>query len=62
MRWFCSVLSGVIFYAEYAGDMNPWVYSMIYNGSFLSLDLVFLLIVMAVLYVVLMKAYKKSSI
>lgn len=62
VRWFCSVLSGVIFYAEYAGDMNPWVYSMIYNGSFLSLDLVFLLIVMAVLYVVLMKAYKKSSI
>ena len=23
VRWFCSVLSGVIFYAEYAGDMNP---------------------------------------
>ena len=62
-RWICSVLSGVIFYAEYAPEgMNPWVYSMIYNGSFLSLDLVFLLIVMAVLYVVLMKAYKKSSI
>lgn len=59
VRWFCSVLSGVIFYAEYAGDMNPWIYSMIYNGSFLSLDLVFLLIVMIVLYVVLIKAYKK---
>ena len=59
VRWFCSVLSGVIFYAEYAGDMNPWIYSMIYNGSFLSLDLVFLLFVMIVLYIVLMKAYKK---
>lgn len=62
VRWFCSVLSGVIFYAEYAGDMNPWVYSMIYNGSFLSLDLAFLLVVMTVFYLVLMKAYKKSSI
>ena len=58
-RWFCSVLSGVIFYSEYAGDMNPWIYSMAYNGSFLSLDLVFLLIVMIILYIVLMKAYKK---
>lgn len=62
VRWFCSVLSGVIFYAEYAGDLNPWVYSMIYNGSFLSLDLAFLLVVMTVFYLVLMKAYKKSSI
>lgn len=62
VRWFCSVLSGVIFYAEYAGDMNPWVYSMIYNGSFLSLDLAFLLVVMTVFYLVLMKAYKKTSI
>lgn len=59
VRWFCSVLSGVIFYAEYAGDMNPWIYSMVYNGSFLSLDLVFLLIVMIIFYIVLSKAYKK---
>ena len=58
-RWFCSVLSGVIFYAEYAGDMNPWIYSMAYNGSFLSVDMVFLLIVMIVMYIVLKKAYKK---
>ena len=62
VRWFCSVLSGVIFYSEYAGDMNPWIYSMVYNGSFLSLDLAFLLVVMVVFYLVLMKAYKKSSI
>jgi len=32
---------------------------MIYNGSFLSLDLLVLLVVMIILYVVLMKAYKK---
>ena len=59
VRWFCSVLSGVIFYAEYAGDMNPWIYSMVYNGSFLSVDLVFLLIVMIIFYIVLSKAYKR---
>lgn len=55
-RWFCSVLSGVIFYAEYAPEgMNPWVYSMIYNGGFLAADLGVLIVVMVVLYVVLSK-------
>lgn len=58
IRWFCSVLSGVIFYAEYAGDMNPWIYSMSYNGSFLAADLAVLLPVMIALYIVLKKAYR----
>ena len=30
-----AVLSGVIFFAEYAGDQNPWVYSIVYNGSYM---------------------------
>lgn len=29
----CNVLSGVVFFAAYAGEMNVWVYSIIYNGS-----------------------------
>ena len=29
------VLSGVIFYAEYAGEQNPWIYSLIYNGTYM---------------------------
>ena len=32
------VLSGAIFFAEYAGDANPWIYSIIYNGTFLSIE------------------------
>ena len=53
-RWFCSVLSGVIFYAEYAPEgMNPWIYSMTYNGGFLAADLGITLAVMIVLYFVL---------
>ena len=30
-----SVLSGVIFFAEYAGDMNPLVYSVAYNIAYM---------------------------
>ena len=35
LRFFCSVLSGVLFFGEYAGDQNPWVYSILYNGSYM---------------------------
>lgn len=60
-RWFCSVLSGVIFYAEYAPEgMNPWVYSMAYNGSFLAVDCVITLAVMFVLFATLGKTTKKA--
>jgi thiamine transporter len=33
-----STLSGVIFFAEYAGDQNVWLYSVIYNGTYLLPD------------------------
>ncbi len=37
LRMICHVLSGVIFFAEYAGNANPWIYSMGYN-SFVLVD------------------------
>ncbi|MCR5803237.1 MAG: energy-coupled thiamine transporter ThiT [Clostridia bacterium] len=52
-RFGCSVLSGVIFYSEYAGDMNPWIYSITYNGTFMlpeaGITLVLMLIVLGIL-------------
>ena len=60
-RWFASVLSGVIFYAEYAPEgMNPWVYSMAYNGGFLAADLGITLAVMIILYFVLKPGMKNK--
>ena len=38
VRFFFHVMSGVIFYSEYAGDQNPLVYSIIYNGTFLLVE------------------------
>ena len=37
-RWFMSVLSGSIFFAEYAGEQNAWIYSMVYNLSYMAPD------------------------
>ena len=46
-RFVCHFLSGVIFFAMYApAGMSPLVYSAIYNGSYLMVELVFSLIVM----------------
>lgn len=38
-RFVFSTLSGVIFFASYAPDgMNPWVYSILYQGSYLGAE------------------------
>ena len=34
-RFVCHLLAGVIFFAEYAGTQNPWIYSFLYQVSYL---------------------------
>lgn len=48
-RLLCHVLSGVIFFAEYAPvGMNPWWYSLLYNGGYLGMDLLICLVVVSI--------------
>jgi thiamine transporter len=47
LRGLCSTLSGVIFFAEYAGDQNVFVYSFLYNMSYISLEMVITLAVLS---------------
>lgn len=44
-----STLSGVIFFSEYAGSQNPWVYSFVYNATFVGINLLVVWIIMTVL-------------
>ena len=37
-RYIMAVLSGVIFFAEYAGDQGALIYSLVYNVSYLAPD------------------------
>jgi thiamine transporter len=40
-RFVCHFISGAIFFAEYAPEgMNPWMYSALYNGSYLLPELI----------------------
>jgi len=49
-RFVCHFVSGMVFFAMYApSGMNPAVYSAIYNGSYLVVELVFSVVIMYVL-------------
>lgn len=49
-RMIAHVLSGVIFFAEYAGDMNPWLYSIGYNASFLVPELLISVVIIVLIW------------
>lgn len=40
LRTVSHVISGAIFFKEYAGVMNPWLYSIQYNASYMAVELV----------------------
>lgn len=44
-RYIMAVLSGAIFFAEYAGEQNAWIYSLIYNITYLGPDTLVCMIV-----------------
>lgn len=47
-RLLCSTLSGVIFFAQYAPEgMNPLVYALAYNGSYLGAEAVITLVIIS---------------
>jgi len=37
-RYLCHVLSGIIFFAEYAGETNAVLYSLAYNATYLAIE------------------------
>ena len=40
-----AVLSGAIFFAEYAGEQNAWIYSLTYNISYLGPNVLFCMLI-----------------
>lgn len=48
-RFVFSTLSGVIFFASYAPEgMNPWVYSSLYQGTYLGAEGIVTLIILSI--------------
>lgn len=48
-KYLCHFISGVAFFADYAGDMNPWLYSLVVNGSIGGVECIICLIILAIL-------------
>lgn len=58
-RMFSHVLSGVVFFAEYAGDQNPWIYSTIYNATYLIPELIISVVVILLIWQPLKRIIRK---
>ncbi|MEC9484286.1 MAG: ECF transporter S component [Candidatus Izemoplasma sp.] len=50
LRFLSHVLAGVLLFSEYAGDQNVWVYSIVYNATYLLPALILTLLVGVVVY------------
>ncbi|NLY85215.1 MAG: energy-coupled thiamine transporter ThiT [Tissierellia bacterium] len=57
-RMVCHVLSGVVFFAEYAGDKNPWIYSIQYNAFYLVPEFIISFIVIFIIWKPLQRVLK----
>jgi len=49
LRFLCHFVSGIIVWGIYAEDMPVWLYSLVYNGSYMGPELVLIMVVGAVL-------------
>lgn len=56
MRMVSHVLSGVIFFSEYAGSQNPWIYSIGYNAGYLIPELIISIVVLVLIWKPLQRA------
>ena len=57
-----SVISGAVVFASYAPKgMNPWIYSMGYNASYMIPDMAINVIVIALFYTQIMKGIKAAQ-
>ncbi|NLK43428.1 MAG: energy-coupled thiamine transporter ThiT [Tissierellia bacterium] len=59
-RMICHVLSGVVFFYEYAGDKNPWIYSIQYNAFYLVPELIITSIVIFIIWKPLQRVLKEQ--
>lgn len=49
LRSLCHIISGVVFFYEYAGGQNALVYSILYNGTYLLPEAIIAMVVLAVI-------------
>jgi len=63
MRFLCHFASGILIWSSYAPEGQPvWLYSLLYNGSYMLGEIIVSLIVLAVLFPFLARYLKKGPL
>ena len=60
LRYIAHTVAGAIFFAEYAGDQNPWIYSIIYNATYMMPAIVLTAIAASLLFTSAPKLLKEA--
>ena len=60
LRYIAHTVAGAIFFAEYAGAQNPWIYSIIYNGTYMVPAIVITAIAASLLFTSAPKLLKEA--
>ncbi len=50
LRFICHYVTGVVIWGQWAGDEGPYIYSLIYNGTYLLPELILTLLVCVILF------------
>lgn len=61
LRYAAHTIAGAIFFAEYAGDQNVWVYTIIYNGSYMIPAIILTAIVGVLIFTAAPRLLKTNS-
>ncbi|WP_051931604.1 MULTISPECIES: energy-coupled thiamine transporter ThiT [Clostridiaceae] len=62
LRFICHVLSGVVFFSSAAEGQNVWVYSILYNGTYLLPEAIIAVVILAIIPVKRIKTQIASSL
>lgn len=60
LRYAAHTIAGAVFFAEYAGDQNEWIYSIIYNGTYMIPAIILTAIVASLLFTAAPKLLKQG--
>lgn len=55
-RFACHFTAGMVFFREYAGDQNPWIYSLLYQSTYLIPEFLVSAIIISIIWRPLNKA------
>lgn len=60
LRYAAHTIAGAVFFAEYAGDQNEWIYSIIYNATYMIPAIVLTAIAASLLFTAAPKLLKQA--